>query len=218
MLFKKSWGLLLGVMCVLCGTNTQAYETKDVMVSIGAITSPVELGSDWGEVNVEDRTLGITHDAKLGEPGVGLDLQVFYFLNPHIAVGVDLSHQLFVEERSSGWYVDGGTRQQRYLLASRIFINPRDKYKVYLAMGAGVSRTKMTIEFDPHERFTDTGFSYYCGIGVEREYGPHWSLGFEARYSGNKFDDGHVGSGGHYMRVYQKANFLSSVLRVNYKI
>ena len=83
-------------MCVMCGMNTQAYETKDVMVSIGAITSPVELGSDWGEVNVEDRTLGITHDAKLGEPGVGLDLQVFYFLNPHIAVGVDLSHQLFV--------------------------------------------------------------------------------------------------------------------------
>lgn len=76
----------------------------------------------------------------------------------------------------------------------------------------------MTIEFEPHERFRDTGFGYYAGLGIERNWGKHWGVGLEARYNGNKFDDVHCGSGGHYMRVYQKANFLSAVLRLNYKI
>ena len=209
---------MLGLGILLWSGNLQAYEGGDFLLSMGGIVSPIELGSDWGEVNVEDRTLGITHDSKLGEPGVGLDVQAFYFVHPRIAIGLEFSHQLFIKERSSGWYLDGVTRQQQYFLASRIFMNPQNKYKVYVSLGAGVSHTKMTIEFDPHERFEDTGFGYYGGIGVERGWGEHWSIGLEARYNGNKFDDGHRASNGDYMRVYKKANFISSVLRINYKI
>lgn len=213
---KKTVWLIGWLLC--WGGTLDAYEPGDIVLSAGMITSPVELGTDWGEVNIENAALGITHDAKLGEPGVGLDFQAFYFLHPRIAVGVDLSHQLFITERSSGWYVDGGTRQQRYLLASRIFINPESKYKVYLALGGGIARTKMTVDFQPHERFKDTGFGYYAGLGVERNFSKHWGYGLEVRYSGNEFEDSHLSKKGEPLRVYPKANYVSGILRINYKL
>lgn len=138
-LMKKVF--LAGVLVCWVGF-AQAYTLGDVVLSGGVVASPVGLGSDWGEVNVEDRTLGITHDSKLGEPGVGVDVQAFYFVHPRVAIGLEFSHQLFIKERSSGWYLDGLTRQEQYLLALRIFINPEDNYKVYLAMGAGVLKRR----------------------------------------------------------------------------
>ena len=196
----------------------ESYAAKDVLFSVGFLVSPVELGSDWGEVNVQNATLDMTHDAKLGEPGLGFDLQAFYFLHPRLALGLDFSSEWFLEEYSSGWWVDGATQQQRYFAAARIFINPEDSYKLYLALGAGIAHTKMTMEFDSQEDFKDTGFGYYAGIGVEKQLGPHWAIGLEARYNGNKFDDTHLAHNGNIMHVYKQANYLSAVLRMNYKL
>ena len=219
MYWKNKWCAGLAVMLLgLTAVPGGAYEANDKILSVGAILSPVELGSDWGEVNVEDLSRYMAHDAKLGEPGVGFEVQAFYFLNPHVAVGVDLSHEWFLKEVSSGWYVNGWTHQQRYMLASRIYANPEAPYKVYLALGGGVALTKMTMEFTTEESFKDTGFGYYAGLGVEKKWGKHWGLGLEARYNGNDFDVSRRVGNNDLVHIYRQANFLSAVLQVNYQL
>ncbi len=194
------------------------YQANDWVFSVGAISAPVELGSDWGEINVEAIEPGIAHDSKLGEPGLGLDLQALYFVHPHIAVGADISQIWFLPERSSGWWVDGKTSQQRYLAAARVYVNPQSRTRVYASLGAGVAHSKISIELSPTEDFEYTGFAYYAGLGVERSINEHWSLGWELRYNGNKFHDEKQIASGDHMALYRQANYISSVLRVNYQI
>ena len=59
-----------------------------------------------GEVNIRDITAGVEHDSKLGEPGLGMEVQALYFVHPRVAVGVEASQEWFAEELSrlvGGW-------------------------------------------------------------------------------------------------------------------
>ncbi len=222
MKLSKHVMLAAGVLVAwLCGSTTvygQTYQAQDWVLSMGGIISPVELGSDWGEVNVENITAGITHDAKLGEPGVGIDLQALYFVNPRLAVGAEFSQEWFLEELSSGWWVDGKTSQQRYLLAARVYLNPQSRAKVYAALGGGLAHTKISIDFSPEADFSYTGFGYYVGLGLDYALNHRWSLGAEMRYNGNKFHDKQTLANGDLAQVYRQANYLAGMLRVNYRM
>lgn len=55
-----------------------------------------------GEVNIRDITAGVEHDSKLGEPGLGMEVQALYFVHPRVAVGVEASQEWFTKELSSG--------------------------------------------------------------------------------------------------------------------
>ena len=56
--------LLIG-LCV-CALGLQAYEAGNMSVGLAAVYSPLALGTDFGEMNVDDQQAGISHDAKLG--------------------------------------------------------------------------------------------------------------------------------------------------------
>ena len=83
----------------------------------------------------------------------------------------------------------------------------------------GFIHTDFSVDFpEGKKHFTYTGFSYYVGLGVERDLSEHFSLGLEARYNGNKFYDSATRGNGDHVVVYPRANFLSVLLRVIYKI
>lgn len=210
----------LMLLCVFLAAGAQAreYRAGDVVVGLGAVFSPLGLGSDWGEVNVEDQTANISHDAKLGKPGSGGDLQVLYFIHPRVAAGVSFEDQYFGRDLASGWYVNMKTRQRNYMAVGRVYLTPEAGYKLYIPLAVGVSDTDITVDFGPREHFRYTGFAYYAGLGVERPLGERWALGLEVRYNGNKFHDSKNITNGDHVVVYRQDNYISAILRANYRI
>lgn len=212
--------IVLTLACAALAAAAQAneYRAGEVVIGLGAVSSPLGLGTDWGEVNVADQTANIAHDAKLGKPGSGGELQVLYFIHPRVAAGVSFEDQYFGRDLASGWYVNMKTRQRNYMAVGRVYLTPESAYKFYIPLAAGVADTDMTVDFGPKEHFRYTGFAYYAGLGVERLLGEHWGLGFEIRYNGNKFHDSKTTAAGNHVVVYPKTNYISTVLRANYRI
>ncbi len=214
--------LLLIVALILSGVRLYAYESNQVALSLGAIYSPLEIGTDYGEVNVDDTTTGESHDTKLGKPGFGGEIQALYFLSPRVGVGLSFSDQYFASDLSSGWYVNNHTRMQNYMVVGHIFLTPNSSYKLYIPLGIGAAHTTYTKDFssmaDRKYHFSYTGFAYHVGIGVEKEIAKHWNLGLEGRYNGNRFHDSATRTNGHHITVYPRANFFSLILRVIYTL
>ncbi len=203
----------------LAVTPLQGYEVGEVSVGLAGVYSPLALGTDFGEINVGDHQAAISHDAKLGKPGMGGELQALYFFNPQIGVGLSFEDQYFSADLASGWQLDTRTRMQNYMAVSHIFLTPESTYQVYLTLGAGAAHTDFAVKFpEGKKHFTYTGFAYYAGLGVERELSERISLGIEARYNGNRFHDSAARNNGNHVTVYQRANFLSVLLRVIYRI
>ena len=102
--------LLLAIfLCCFTGT-ARAYHTGDVTFGLGAVYSPLALGTDFGEMNVDDIQANISHDAKLGKPGMGGELQALYFIHPRVGVGLSFSDQYFSSDLSSGWQLNTRTQ------------------------------------------------------------------------------------------------------------
>ena len=202
--------------------TASAYQTGDISVGLAAVYSPLMLGTDFGEVNLEDQTLPLAHDAKLGEPGLGAELQALYFINPRIGVGVSFSDQYFASDTSSGWGLDNHTRMRNYMAVGHVFLMPQSAYKLYIPLGVGLAQTDFAVDFRPlgdnKAHFNYTGFAYYIGMGVEKEISSRFNLGLEARYNGNRFHDSTTRSNGDHVRVYPRANFFSVLLRVIYTL
>lgn len=226
--FRRAYALICA--CVYCNQYA-AGRIRDGRERVWPAVSCAELGAKYrgdslscgvgerlGEVNIRDITAGVEHDSKLGEPGLGMEVQALYFVHPRVAVGVEASQEWFAEELSSGWWVDGKTSQRRYLLATRWYVNPQSKTKVYAALGGGLAHTKISLDFSPEEEFSYTGFGYYAGLGIERSLNAHWSVELEMRYNGNKFHDEKQIANGDYMEVSHQANYLSGILQMNYRI
>lgn len=214
--------LLLSFLLFFSTLSAHAYQTGDVTLGLGAVYSPLALGTDFGEMNVDDQQAGISHDAKLGKPGLGGELQALYFINPRVGVGLSFSDQYFASDLSSGWRLNTRTRMRNYMLAGHVFLTPQSNYKLYLPIGVGLAQTDFSMNFHPlgdtKAHFNYTGFAYYIGIGVEKELSNRLNLGLETRYNGNKFHDSTTLYNGDHVTVYPRANYLSVLLRVIYKI
>ena len=202
--------------------NLYGYEKGQVTVGLGAIYSPLGLGTDWGEVNVEDTTEGCAHDAKLGKPGIGGELQALYFLNKYVGVGLSFADQYFAKDLSSGWSVYNHTHMQNYMAVGHVFLTPDSSYKLYIPLGLGAAHTVFTKDFsslgDRKHHFSYTGFACYIGVGVEKSISGHWSLGMETRYNSNRFHDSSTRRNGNHITVYPRANFISLIVRVIYTL
>lgn len=211
---------LVLVFTLLCAALTaHAYQGGEVTVSLGAVYSPLALGTDFGEVNVDDAQAGMAHDAKLGKPGLGGELQALYFFSPRVGAGLSFTDQYFASDLSSGWQINTRTRMRNYHAVGHIFLTPESDYKLYIPLGVGMAQTDFSANFsDGKAHFRYNGFSYYVGLGVEKEMGARFNLGVEARYNGNKFHDSTTRTNGDHVTVYPRANFLSVLLRVIYKI
>ena len=214
---------MLVLLLVFCSYTSWAepvgaYGQGDFLLSIGAVYAPLGLGSDWGEVNMVDDTQHIRHDAKLGQPAIGGEMQVLYFVNPYVAAGLSFQDKYFGMDLASGWQNNVTTRQRSFMATGRVFLNPKGEYKFYLPLGLGFTHTDMSADFGQNEHFKYTGFAYFIGLGCEKRFSEKRSLGFELRYNGNKFHDSLFSWEGNKLRVYDQANYISTVLRFNYMI
>lgn len=214
--------LLLSFLLFFSALGAQAYQSGDVTLGLGAVYSPLALGTDFGEMNVDDQQAGISHDAKLGKPGLGGELQALYFINPRVGVGLSFSDQYFASDFSSGWQLNTRTRMHNYMAIGHVFLTPQSSYKLYIPLAVGLAETDFSMNFHPlgdkKAHFNYTGFAYYIGIGVEKELTGRLNLGLEARYNGNKFHDSTTRTNADHVTVYPRANYLSVLLRVIYKI
>ena len=194
---KKFLVVAVFLLGLAFNVQARAYQTGDVLLGAAFVASPLELGTDWGEVNVDDQTDNISHDAKLGHPGLGGEISALYFVHPRVALGVLAEDQNFDTDLSSGWQINTSTRQRNYMLASRIF-------------------------FTTNEHFRYTGFAGHAGLGVERALTDRWALDLEVRYNVNRFHASkQVSAGphaGHHVTIYPRAAYVTTSLRVLYRI
>lgn len=216
----KKW--LLVVCLLACGLGAQAYEKGDMTLGLAAVYSALALGTDFGEINVDDPDASIAHDAKLGKNGMGAELQALYFLNPQVGVGISVADQYFAKDRASGWQLNTRTRMQHLMAVGHVFLTPQAAYKLYVPLGVGLAHTDFSMDFSPlgdsKKHFNYTGFAYYVGLGVERKIGERFSLALEGRYNGNRFHDSTTRDNGDHVTVYPRANFMSVLLRLVYKL
>lgn len=207
---------------LVCAFNVNAYEAGDVSLGVAAVYSPLALGTDFGEVNVEDHQAATCHDAKLGKPGMGGELQALYFLNPRLGIGLSFADQYFSKDLSSGWQLNTHTRLRNYMAVGHFLLTPQSTWEVYIPFGAGLAQTNFAVDFsnlgDGMNHFKYNGFAYYVGIGAERALSERVSLGLEARYNGNRFHASSTRANGDHVTVYPQANFFSLLVRLIYKI
>ncbi len=207
---------------LLAALGAHAYQSGQFSLGLGAVYSPLALGTDFGEMNVDDTQATISHDAKLGKPGLGAELQALYFISPRVGVGLSFADQYFSSDLSSGWGLNTHTRMRNYMAVGHVFLTPQHAYKLYIPLGLGLAQTDFAMDFRPKgsskEHFCYNGFAYYVGLGVEKEIAPRWSVGLEARYNGNKFHASTTRLGGNHVTVYPRANFLSLILRAVYTL
>ena len=216
----KKW---LFMVCLLaCTLGAQAYEKGDMTLGLAAVYSPLALGTDFGEVNVDDQNASIAHDAKLGKHGMGAELQALYFLNEQVGVGLSVADQYFAKELASGWQLNTRTRMRHLMAVGHVFLTPQAAYKLYVPLGVGLAHTDFSMDFSPlgdsKKHFNYTGFAYYVGLGVERDISERFALALEGRYNANRFHDSTTRDNGDHVTVYPRANFMSVLLRVVYKL
>lgn len=194
----------------------ETYQRGDIVAGVGVKSSTPGLGTDWGEFNVDNRTTGVAHDAKLGNHSIGADVQGVYFLNEWLAAGVSLGDEYFPRERASGLDKKVSTRIHNYMALARVYLTPNQPCKVYIPVAVGVADISAAVYMREKERFNYTGFASHFGLGVERFMDEHWLLGAEMRYNYNRFHRAKDTSEG-YVQVYPSANYISFSLRAGYR-
>lgn len=189
------------------------YQRGDILLS-GAVKWAIPgLGTDWGEVNVDQQTLGIAHDAKLGTPSVGAELEALYFLSAHLALGASVGTEFFSQDRASGLEKDVSTHISDCMLAGRVYLTPASPWRFYLPLAVGVAHIHMTVDMEPNLRFKYTGFAMHAGLGVEHAVGEHWLLGGEVRYNTHRFHDTRYTARHEKVYIYPRANYISFLVR-----
>lgn len=216
--------IFIGILCFMCAvsvcaqTGKDGYHQKgDIVLSAAVNTAIPFLGTDWGEFNVENKTTGVAHDAKPGDPSIGAALQGVYFMSSRLAVGASAGADYFHHDLASGVNYEVETTVWNFLALARVYINPAASYRFYVPLAAGIGHLKTDLEIRPHEKFHYTGFSAHAGLGVEKSLNDCWGLAFEARYNYNSFHKTKTAQNGDVFRLYPRLNYISYSLRADYR-
>lgn len=111
------------------------------------------------------------------------------------------------------------------LAVGRFTFNPQSRVLFYVPFGAGVARSKGTLEVSEtnlvtsqyfHSKTTamDTSFAYYLGLGMEKQFASHWAWGLEVRYQGFWFDNGGYQLAG--VSGKEHHGYLSGLFKLSY--
>lgn len=198
--------LFIIMFMFLCVT-VHSYESKNIAVSVGASTAIPFLGGYLGEFDVLDKNTGVLHDAKLGKQSIGYSVSVLYFLNKHIALGPVFSQDYFPYDKASGLNKEVKTNVQSVGLLTNTYILTGNSFYMYIPVMLGYSKTKSTIKFNETKEFSDDGFSFYAGIGIEKYINKDIAIYFETGYNYNrfKFEDTEY-------KIGKNANYISYTL------
>lgn len=210
---KKIIAFLCCVFLFCVSVSAAPYKAGDKLVTFGLKTAIPALGTDWGEVNIENQSRYMCHDAKLGTMSIGAEAQALYFITNRFAAGVSVGAEFFSQDRASGWEQDVSSFIANYMAVARVYINPEDTYRVYIPVAVGAASTRLTVDMQPNEHFYYTGFATHFGVGVERSLSERGALGLEVRYNTNRFHDSKYIANGDRVTIYPRTNYVSFILR-----
>ena len=149
-------------------------------------------------------------DYAWGNFGVGMGMSYFYFPSEYIGIGIDGALKGFRGSEQENWFRHGhhwdveeaklSMQQFQILGATRIYLNPQSRARLYVPLGAGISVVNGEIEYDGdhwysyEENYATSSFTYYAGIGLEFEANNGLVWGLEARYSAFDYNMGKLAS------------------------
>ena len=149
-------------------------------------------------------------DYAWGNVGFGMGLSYFYFPSSHLGLGIDGAIKGFRGSDTTNWEHHGhhwdceetelSVQQFQVLGATRLYLNPESRARLYVPLGAGISVVNGEVEYsgDHHysyeENYATTSCTYYAGLGLEFEANNGLAFGLEARYNGFEYDMGKLGS------------------------
>lgn len=149
-------------------------------------------------------------DYAWGNVGFGTGLSYFYFPSSHIGLGIDGSIKGFRGTNVVNWVRHGhhwdceeaelSMQQIQLLGATRLYLNPESRARLYVPLGAGVSIVNGNIDYGGDhwysydENYTTTSFTYYAGLGLEFETNNGIVFGLEARYNAFDYNMGKLAS------------------------
>ena len=110
------------------------------------------------------------------------------------------------------------------MLSARFTLNPQNRFRLYVPVGAGLVSSKQKMKVDSgslhyHKSATDNSFGWFIGAGLESDIGHSgWSWGLEARLNGFSYDYDKLTDGAP-SPIKSKGNrnlsYMSFQLRVN---
>ena len=125
-------------------------------------------------------------------------LAYYYTVEEHIGLGADLSAAFFdggdVNFVGSGDDEEMNSRLFNAMLSARFTLNPQNRFRLYVPVGAGLVSSKQKMKVDSgslhyHKSATDNSFGWFIGAGLESDIGHSgWSWGLEARLNGFSYD------------------------------
>lgn len=182
--------------------------SNNIVFTTNLQTAVPFLGHNLGEFDVLDKQTGALHDAKLGDPSVGVKVDVLYLLNNHIAIGPSFEYNYFAYDKASGLELNVSTRNLITLLKFRYYFNPDSLYRVYLPIGVGIHTTEVKIE---SKAFRDTNFAFNVGLGLERYLYKNIYLNLEVEYNYNQFN-----TENQYYKLRPRANYISYLVGITF--
>ena len=129
-----------------------------------------------------------------GNTGLMLGAEFVRNLTPEFALGIDADYAAYGDKNSGGTSVN--SRIFGGHITGRVNFFPDMPTRIYIPVAAGLS--KLDSDFGG-SGVTQTGPSFFTGVGVEFDLGPEWTLGLEGRYfymplDSDKFGDSNFSS------------------------
>lgn len=204
-MFRKAIScVIVGLLLFLLYSSANAYTKGDIAVGASFKTATPFLGSYLGEFDVLNKNTGVLHDAKLGKQSVGGNFSASYFVTDTFSVGPTVLFDWFPYDKASGLNQEVKTSIFGFGLLSQLYIIDLDQWLFYVPLMVGYSKVTATIKTPDELKFTDRGFAFYSGFGIERHIADNITLYFEALYNYNcfKFENADY-------KLGNNANFIS---------
>ena len=163
-------------------------------------------------------------------------LQYIYRVHDRWSFGLEYNGNHFDDALQSrgilfppfGWWerdIESRMNVHNMLAVGRFTFNPQSRVRFYVPFGAGVARSKGTLEVSEtnlvssqylHSKTTamDTSFAYYLGLDMEKQFASHWAWGLEMRYQGFWFDNGGYNLAG--VSGKKRHGYISGLFKLSY--
>lgn len=233
-LFTALVAMLLGVSYT-APVQAQAIAAPKQSVSV-FLGGAVALGHS-GLTEQQADPLSEGNDAlEWGNLAGSYGVQYLYHFQPRWALGLEYNGNFFDDATQTRgillppfgvWERDIDTRMDVHniMAAGRFTLNPQSGFRFYVPFGAGIARSKATLEVTEnnlfpavhtHERYSgkDTSFAYYLGLGMEKQFAEHFAWGLEMRYQAFWFNNAKYGLPGASGKEHH--GYISALLKVAY--
>lgn len=185
---KNKWlvsVMMLALLAVSASAEGYAIQQGDKMISaqLGMAIPTSKIG----------KIEGIDFDHTYGKVGFSGGVQGLFALTDHFSLGLEFNAVNFGSKDVKGedsWYIyemeDFKVRQEQYMVASRVYVNPAERVRIYVPLGIGLAHTNARIR-SIGEGASDDSLALYAGLGVEGSLNENIVLGLEGRFNHSRF-------------------------------